>query len=66
MFAAMAAIALFLVAALPVNAANAQAYWGYGAGYQGGQDWQGKGYGYGYMKHIVLGISRGLVMHRPA
>ena len=27
-----AALALFLLAAWPVNAANAQAYWGYGVG----------------------------------
>lgn len=34
-FAAVTALALFLQAAWPVNAANAQAYWGYGVGYQG-------------------------------
>jgi hypothetical protein len=51
MFAA-AALALFLVAAWPVNAANAQAYWGYGVGNrvwgytEAGQGWQGNGYGY--------------------
>ena len=38
-----------------MNAANAQAYWGYGAGYQAGSGYtetghssQGNGYGYGY------------------
>jgi hypothetical protein len=46
MFAA-AALALFLVAAWPVNAANAQAYWGYDVGYRG-QGWQENDYGYGY------------------
>jgi hypothetical protein len=30
-----AAIALFLMAAWPVNAANTQAYWSYGVGYPG-------------------------------
>jgi hypothetical protein len=47
MFAA-AALALLLVAAWPVNAPKAQAYWGYGVGYtERGQDRQEGGYGYG-------------------
>jgi hypothetical protein len=64
MFAA-AALALLLVAAWPVNAPKAQAYWGYGVGYtERGQDWQEGGYGMG-RKHIAPGISMGLVMRRP-
>ena len=43
MFAA-AALALFLAAAWPVNAANAQAYCGYDVGYQR-QGWQENDYG---------------------
>ena len=39
-----AVLALFLVAAWPVNAANAQAYWGYDVGYRG-QGWQENDYG---------------------
>lgn len=44
------ALALILVAVWPLNAAKAQAYWGYGVGCQGvwgytetGQGWQGNG-----------------------
>ena len=43
---------LAAVASWPVNAAHAQAYWGYGAGNrvrgytEAGQGWQGNGYGY--------------------
>jgi hypothetical protein len=52
MVAAAAALASILVAAWPMNAANAQAYWGYGVGNrvwgytEAGQGWQGNGYGY--------------------
>jgi hypothetical protein len=63
MFAA-AALALFLVAAWPVNAANAQAYWGYGvSGYtetETGEGWQGNGYGYGYYQAYGVGYQQGL------
>jgi hypothetical protein len=67
MLAVAAALALFLVAAWPVNAADAQAYWGYRAGYQGGwgytearQGWQGSGYGYGYYQAYSAGYQQGL------
>jgi hypothetical protein len=52
LWAEAAALALFLVAAWPVKAVYAQAYWGYGAGNrvwgyaETGQGWQGNGYGY--------------------
>jgi hypothetical protein len=65
MFAA-AALALFLVAVWPVNAANAQAYWGYGVGNrvsgytETGQGWQGNGYGYGYYQAYSAGYQQGL------
>jgi hypothetical protein len=57
------ALAFFLVAAWPVNAANAQAYWGYGvSGYtetETGQGWQWNGYGYyqAYMAGYQQGLS---------
>jgi hypothetical protein len=67
MFAAVTALALFLVAASPVNIANAQAYWGYGVGYQGasgytetGQGWHANGYGYGYYQTYSAGYQQGL------
>jgi hypothetical protein len=64
---AAAGLASILVAACPVNAANAQAYRGYGKGYQGvwgytetGQGWQGNGYGYGYYQAYSAGYQQGL------
>ena len=63
MFAAAGTCFVFS-GAWPVNPANAQAYWGYGVGYQG-QGWQENDYGYGYIKHITLGTSKGLVTHKP-
>jgi hypothetical protein len=66
MLAAAGALALFLVAAWPVNAANAQAYWGYGvSGYtetETGQSWQANGYGYepGYYQAYSAGYHQGL------
>jgi hypothetical protein len=41
-----------------VNAVNAQAYWGYGVGYQG-QGWHGNGYGYGYYQAYGAGYEQG-------
>jgi hypothetical protein len=53
MFAAAAALASILVAAWPVNAANAQAYWGYGVGNRvWGITEAGQGNGYGYVKEF--------------
>jgi hypothetical protein len=58
--------AAVLVAAWPVNAANAQAYWGYGVGNrvwgytEAGQGWQGSGYGYGYYQAYSAGYQQGL------
>jgi hypothetical protein len=65
---AAAGLALFLVAARPVNAANAQSYWGYGVGNrvwahtETGQGWQGNGYGYelGYYQAYSTGYQQGL------
>jgi hypothetical protein len=68
MLAAAAALALFLVAAWPANAANAQSYWEYGIGNrvwgytEAGQSWQGNGYGYelGYYQAYSAGYQQGL------
>jgi hypothetical protein len=67
MFASAAALALFLVAAWPENAANAQAYWRNGVGYHGASDyietrqgWQWNGYGYGYHQAYSAGYHQGL------
>jgi hypothetical protein len=66
MFAAAAALALFLVAAWPATA-SALSYWGYGVGYQAdsgytetGQGWQGNGYGYGYYQAYSAWYQQGL------
>jgi hypothetical protein len=51
MLAAAAALAFFLVASWPVNAAYAQAYWGHGAGNRvRGNTEAGQGNGFGYVK----------------
>jgi hypothetical protein len=66
---AAAALASILVAAWPVDAAYAQAYWDYGIGYEGAsgytetrQGWQANGYGYelGYHQAYSAGYQQGL------
>ena len=58
---AAAALALFLVAAWPVNAANAQdvgyRVWGY---IETGQGWEGNDYGYDYYQANSAGYQQGL------
>jgi hypothetical protein len=57
----VAATVLALVAAWPVNAANAQGagyrVWGY---IETGQGWEGNGYGYGYYQAYSAGYQQGL------
>jgi hypothetical protein len=67
MLAAAAALALFLVAAWPVNAANAQAYWGYRVGNPGvwgytetGQRWLENGYEYWHYQEYSAGYQQAL------
>jgi hypothetical protein len=59
---ATAALASILVVVWPVNAAYAQAYWGYGVGNRvwGYTGWQGNGYGYGYYRAYGAGYQQGL------
>ena len=66
MFAAVAFALFLLVTAWPVNAVNAQTYWGYGVGNrvwdftETGQAWQGNGYGYAHYQAYSAGYQQGL------